>query len=199
MHQKVHSHRSLHIHSDNACACLLRVGPCRRGSMLGTISDPFWGPGSLLSSLVGAHVCVSTYLRAKSAQSCACTPPRPTTSPTCVYSHGFCHGHAQSNFHFSGHRTRKAQCIPTGGPVKPPFVASWWPPPCRFIPHGPVRAQLPRGASGTKKITHRLQDFTLRRRVKKWMPQGPPNEPKSLQIEHRLRQRVRNWKQKAHK
>ena len=43
------------MQSVHAGTCLLRVGPCRLGSILGTISDPFWGPSSLLYSLVGAR------------------------------------------------------------------------------------------------------------------------------------------------
>ncbi len=43
------------MQSVHAGTCLLRVGPCRRGSILGTISDPFWRPSSLLYSFVGAR------------------------------------------------------------------------------------------------------------------------------------------------
>ncbi len=38
------------MQSDNACACFVRVGRCRFGSILGSILESFWGPSSLLYS-----------------------------------------------------------------------------------------------------------------------------------------------------
>ncbi len=43
------------MQSVHAGTRLLRVGPCCRGSILGTISDPFGGQSSLLYSFVGAR------------------------------------------------------------------------------------------------------------------------------------------------
>ena len=72
------------MQSVHAGTCLLRVGPCRRGSMLGTILDPFWGPGSLLSSLVGARWAetgpLKSYLKTISHKIDSTWYPQSTTS-----------------------------------------------------------------------------------------------------------------------
>ncbi len=44
------------MQSDHACACFVRVGRCRLGSILGSILESFWEPSSLLYSSVGALV-----------------------------------------------------------------------------------------------------------------------------------------------
>ena len=44
------------MQSDNACACFVRVGCCRFGSILGSILESFWGPSSLLYSFLVAQV-----------------------------------------------------------------------------------------------------------------------------------------------
>ena len=44
------------VQSDNACACFVRVGRCRFGSILGSILESFWGPSSLLYSFLVAGV-----------------------------------------------------------------------------------------------------------------------------------------------
>ncbi len=44
------------MQSDNACACFVRVGRCRFGSILGSILETFGGPSSLLYSFLVAQV-----------------------------------------------------------------------------------------------------------------------------------------------
>ena len=44
------------MQSDHACACFVRVGRGRLGSILGSILESFWEPSSLLYSSVGALV-----------------------------------------------------------------------------------------------------------------------------------------------
>ncbi len=44
------------MQSDNACACFVRVGRCRFGSILGSILESFWEPSSLLYSFLVARV-----------------------------------------------------------------------------------------------------------------------------------------------
>jgi hypothetical protein len=44
------------MQSDRACACFVRVGRCRLGSILGSILESFWGPRSPLYSFVVALV-----------------------------------------------------------------------------------------------------------------------------------------------
>ena len=42
----------VNIRSDHACACFVRVGRCRLGSILGSILESFWGPSSPLYSFL---------------------------------------------------------------------------------------------------------------------------------------------------
>ena len=44
------------MQSDNACACFVRVGRCRFGSILGSILESLWEPSSLLYSFLVARV-----------------------------------------------------------------------------------------------------------------------------------------------
>ena len=44
------------MQSDRACACFVRVGRCRLGSILGSILESFWEPSSPLYSFLVALV-----------------------------------------------------------------------------------------------------------------------------------------------
>ena len=44
------------MQSDHACACFVRVGRCRLGSILGSILESFWEPSSPLYSFLVALV-----------------------------------------------------------------------------------------------------------------------------------------------
>ncbi len=44
------------MQSDYACACFVRVGRCRFGSILGSMLESFWEPSSLLYSFLVARV-----------------------------------------------------------------------------------------------------------------------------------------------
>ena len=50
------SPRGVDMQSDNACACFVRVGRCRFGSILGSILESFGGPSSLLHSFLVARM-----------------------------------------------------------------------------------------------------------------------------------------------
>ncbi len=63
------------MQSDHACACFVRVGRRRRGSILGSILESFWGPSSPLYSFWVALV-AKTRLKKSINKCCVFGGPR---------------------------------------------------------------------------------------------------------------------------